>query len=283
MVDSGLEVLEINDDGTSSKLTISGTIKDQLSSNKVVLIINDRKKIIWIWKGVNARVRKKFIAARQAQEIKGNRGLTYKIDSIEHGDEPKEFIKLIGGKVPMEETTVPEDTSDIIEDSQIIKPKYTDIRSSTISGVNAPVSKEEHFHSAPPIIQQHTPPPTNQQPTIVQPIIKQDRTADVLNEIESMPVPEGYKRELIIIGNEAFSLVEIKKSFMGEEKIEYKLDKTDTPDGDFLGVGYTPRTIVRNGEIIAIELLKSFNNNESTQQDLSKITIKSLKIIMHKS
>jgi len=289
VVDSSVEVLEINDDGTSTEISITGAIKDHLSSDKVVLIINDRKKTIWIWKGVNARVRKKFIAARQAQEIKGNRGLTYKIDSIEHGEEPKEFIKLIGGKIPMEEISTTKDVNEIIEESQIIKPKYTDTRNSAVSGLNKPINKEEFFQPAAPIIRQHTSSPTVQQPISTQstqpstpsPVIKQDRTAEVLSEIESMPVPEGYKRELIIIGNDAFSLVEIKKSFMGKEKIEYKLDKTDTPDGDFLGIDYTPRTIVRNGEIIAIELLKSLEKPISNQSSLN-MTVKALKIKIYK-
>ncbi len=285
MVDAGIEVLEINDDGTSSKLSISGNIKDSLSSDKVVLIINDRKKVIWIWKGVNARVRKKFIAAKQAQEIKGNRGLTFKIESIEHGEEPKDFIKLIGGKVPMEEVSATENINVAVEESQIIKPKYTDMRDSAISGLNAPISKEEHFHPAPPIVQTTTPAPSISTPTPApppaQPMISRDRTAEVLSEIESMPVPDGYKREIIIIGHEAFSVVEIKKSFMGKEKIEYKLDKTDTPDGDFLGVDYTPRTIVRNGEIIAVELLKNLTPKNISETS-SNAPVKALKIKFQK-
>ena len=304
MVDSSIEVLEINDDGTSVGLSVgdSGNIKDILTSEKVVLVINERKKIIWIWKGINARVRKKFIAARQAQEIKGSRGLAYKTISIEHGDEPKEFIKIIGGNVSLDEASSTEDPNAIIEDSQIIKPRFSSARDIGVSGLNTPIKNKPKFQNVAPIIQQHSSQNTTQAPKfqnaapiiqqhssqhtttqapIIQPSTSQINSAEILSEIESMAVPEGYNRELIIIGSQAYSIVEIKKTFMGEEKIEFKLDKTDTPDGDFLGVDYTPRTIVKNGEIIAIELLRS-NKGSISSQSPSNTIVKALKIKINK-
>ncbi|TFF89265.1 MAG: hypothetical protein EU549_01205 [Promethearchaeota archaeon] len=294
MVKPDIEVLEINEDGTSTDITPDGEIKDVLNSDTVALIIDDRKKIIWIWKGLNARVRKKFIAARQAQEIKGNRGLTFKTKSIEHGDEPKKFLKLVGGKIPTDEGTsgIDEEINAKIEESQIIQPKYTDMRNPQAPNVNRPIKKEPKFQAAPPITQKTSTKPIISQPAISQPAISQpppkkhveepDKSSEVLSEIESMPVPEGYRRELIIIGSQAYSLVEMRKTFMGEEKIEYKLDKTDTPDGDFLGVDYTPRTIVKNGKIIAVELLRSLEEKTPQKQDISDIKVKALKIKMHK-
>jgi hypothetical protein len=302
------EVLEINDDGTLTDISTEGEIKDILDSEKVVLVINDRKKIIWIWKGVNSRVRKKFISARQAQEIKGNRGLAFKIKSLEHGDEPKEFLKMIGGKVPMEESAETESINAAVEESQIIQPKHTDVRDTPIGATNqSPRIEEPKFQKAPPIIQQSAPNPTQvTQPIQSNPPIQQAQSnppiqqaqppiqaaetqyrepeinpPDVLKEIESMPIPEGYKRELIIIGSQAYSIAEIKKSFMGEEKIDYKLDKTETPDGDFLGVDYTPRTIVKNGRIIAIELLRSLTGPKAVAVSANE-TVKALKIKMHR-
>ncbi|MBD3229007.1 MAG: hypothetical protein GF329_12530 [Candidatus Lokiarchaeota archaeon] len=292
MVKSDIEVLEINEDGTSTDITPEGNpIKDILSGDKVALVIDDRKKIIWIWKGVNARVRKKFIAARQAQEIKGNRGLTFKTKSIEHGDEPKKFLKIVGGNIPMDEDTgaIDEQLNEKIEESQIIQPKYTDIRASQTPSIKRPAKKKPTFQAAPPITQKSSSKPIISQPanstptpTPAKPVQEPDKSSEVLSEIESMSVPEGYRRELIIIGSQAYSLVEIKKTFMGEEKIEYKLDKTDTPDGDFLGVDYTPRTIVKNGKIIAVELLRSLEKTTSSKQDISDIKVKTLKIKMHK-
>ncbi|TFF85976.1 MAG: hypothetical protein EU551_02885 [Promethearchaeota archaeon] len=303
MGNPSFEVLEINDDGTLTDISTEGEIKDILDSEKVVLVINDRKKVIWIWKGVNSRVRKKFISARQAQEIKGNRGLAFKIKSIEHGDEPKEFLKMIGGKVPTEESAETESINAAVEESQIIQPKHTDVRDTPIGSMNqSPIIQEPKFQKAPPIIQQSAPNPAQQiqsnppiQQTQSNPPIQQTQPPiqaaetqykepqinppDVLKEIESMSIPEGYKRELIIIGSQAYSIAEIKKTFMGEEKIDYKLDKTETPDGDFLGVDYTPRTIVKNGKIIAIELLRSLTGSKGVAVSANE-TVKALKIKM---
>ena len=75
-----VQVHNVLDEGDLEQLTISGPIKDMLNSEMVVLVVEEAQKKIYIWKGENARVRRKFIAARKSQDLRGSLGLTFKVD-----------------------------------------------------------------------------------------------------------------------------------------------------------------------------------------------------------
>jgi hypothetical protein len=50
-----------------------------------------------------------------------------------------------------------------------------------------------------------------------------------------------------------------KTRVFGKEKVEYKVGKVTNPieDGIFLAEEYTPRVIIENGHVLAVEFLKS--------------------------
>ena len=62
----------------------------------IFIIVDPEEKSVWIWHGEQASIRKKFIAAQKAPEIRNNYGVDFKIIAIDEGNEPPEFIKLIG-------------------------------------------------------------------------------------------------------------------------------------------------------------------------------------------
>lgn len=66
--------------------------QDNLDS--VAIIIDDDARRIYLWIGETADVRKKFIAARKATELKRERGLIYRIRNIDQGYESDEFRQL---------------------------------------------------------------------------------------------------------------------------------------------------------------------------------------------
>jgi len=62
----------------------------------IFIIVDSEEKLVWIWHGEQASIRKKFIAAQKAPEIRNNYGVDFKIIAIDEGNEPPEFKKLVG-------------------------------------------------------------------------------------------------------------------------------------------------------------------------------------------
>jgi len=68
----------------------------KLRSDEWYIIVSEKEKIIYIWKGLNCNVRKMFIASKAAQDIRGQKGLDFTIISLKEGEENPEFLRLIG-------------------------------------------------------------------------------------------------------------------------------------------------------------------------------------------
>ncbi|NVM05330.1 MAG: hypothetical protein HWN67_23635 [Candidatus Helarchaeota archaeon] len=267
-----VQLHNVLDEGDLEQVPISGPINVLLKSDLVVLVVDEIKKKIYIWKGENARVRRKFIAARKSQDLRGQLGLTYKVDSIDQGSEPTEFINIIGGPVPI----TPE-IEEFIPTEQPAAPQPTLTPQPTVSPPPQPVSQPTIIQPAQPI----QPPQPQPQPTIVQPqptiepapttqpvapatvstsiqsLPVEDSVKQIIAIIDQKSVPQNYEREIVVIGPYVFSMVESKKTFLGQEKIERKWEIfSDLPEGDFLAKDYTARMIVNEGRIMAVELLK---------------------------
>ena len=61
-------------------------------STKVIIIVDDQFKRIYLWKGANSGIKKKFIGSRAAAELrKTYYGFAYRLSVIEEGDETQEF------------------------------------------------------------------------------------------------------------------------------------------------------------------------------------------------
>lgn len=64
-------------------------------SDECYVIVSEKEKIIYIWKGLRCNVRKRFIASRIAMNIHGQMGLPYTLTQITEGEEDPEFIKIV--------------------------------------------------------------------------------------------------------------------------------------------------------------------------------------------
>jgi hypothetical protein len=61
-------------------------------STKVIIVVDDQFKRIFLWKGANSGIKKKFIGSRAAAELrKTYYGFAYRLSVIEEGDETQEF------------------------------------------------------------------------------------------------------------------------------------------------------------------------------------------------
>jgi hypothetical protein len=83
---------QVQDDGTSIEVEVT---KDSLESENVYCIIDDASKSIFIWKGRRSGVRKKFIGAQTANRMRSEYGTTFKVHSLDEGEEPAVFFIAI--------------------------------------------------------------------------------------------------------------------------------------------------------------------------------------------
>lgn len=86
------EALEMLDDGTSVKVDVGRTT---LASNKVLCIIDTAMKLIYIWHGREAGVRKRFVGAQTASTLRAEQGGNYKVQAIDEGEEPATFLNSL--------------------------------------------------------------------------------------------------------------------------------------------------------------------------------------------
>ncbi|MFX0067517.1 MAG: hypothetical protein ACFE7I_00355 [Candidatus Hodarchaeota archaeon] len=253
----------VSDSGDLDELKGDRPIKDYLVSDRVLILIDDDLKKIWIWKGNSAPVRQKFISARVANQIRQERGLTYKTLSIDEGEESQEFLDSIGAKpkkaprpaLPAE----PKPPMPVAAPTPDPTPKSAP---APAAPAPAPIVKQPEAPKTPATSRVTSPMPSPT-PAVVTPL-----EAEVISKLERVEIPRGYERELVIVGNEVYAITEYRTIFLGEKKVETKLEKASKlPEGIFFAEGYTPRVIVDKGRVLAVEFLKTGKGVEVPVKD----------------
>ncbi len=259
------------------ELTIPGELKTELGTDRVLIIVDDDDRKIWLWKGAEAGVRKKFIAARQGQAVRSQRGLVYKVMSVDGGEEPDAFLALLGEKPkpaePKPEVAVhvdlPDKTIEISPEEPPPSPKLVEPKAKT-PPPKVPTPKKKESLPAPepqPVAKSIAASqlgteyngaeqkwPSRSTMTAVVSLPGQD---DIIGRVANTTPPAGYRRELVIIGQEVFTSVDRTVTFLGKSQTSSQLERTRTlPDGPFFGGDYTPRILVEDGRVLATEFLK---------------------------
>lgn len=256
-----MQLFNVQDSGDVAEITSSQTIREHLKSDSVFIIVDDDKKRIWIWKGSEAPVRKKFISARAASQIREERGLNYKVSSEDEGDESDSFLKAIGESPKHVEIKKPP----LVEEKFTEKP-YTPVKTEGETAkeeVEPFIGSKETFHHI-----------ESKRAVIVKPDSESIETSSILEKLETIPLPRGFERELVIVGNNVYTVTEHTIYFLGKKQIKKKLEKAPlgtVPEGVFLAEDYVPRVIVNNGSVMAIEFLKKMESIEIPTEEVSSI------------
>lgn len=254
----GLQVFLINPDGTTSEISTDGPIKNVLKTDESYVIVADDIRKVFLWKGITSSVRSKFIGAKRSQEIRGQVGMHYGVVPLDEGDETPEFLNIMGGKteagIAME-----------IKDEKVARP----IPSAAGGGGGSghPLGERPIFGAPEPaegmnIAGSQTRPTQNVGPLYTgqeSQYFQEDQVNfdQIMGKLEEIKIPDGYEREMIIIGNHAYSVVEKTKVFLGEKQIEKVIEEIGTiPEGIFFAANYSPRVLSEGGKILAIEFLK---------------------------
>ncbi len=257
----GYEVLE---DGTLNEVEIT---KDDLETTKVVCVVDDETKSIYLWKGTQAGIRRKFIGARVATNLRTEYGFQFKVRPLDEGEEPPTFFTALDGtttatrvmkpgeKAPPPRPPKPKTEAAAEPAASSAPPPKPTTSEPTPKPTAAPPPKPPTTTAAPKTTTAAPPPrpPTSAAATQA----PKGEIQAMISELEAVDPPDGYERELLIVYNELFTVAEHKIAVFGQEKIERKFEKVkDPPEGTFMAEGFIPRVIVKDGRVLGIELLK---------------------------
>jgi len=253
----GTQVFLINPDGTTTELTTQGAIKDLLKTDECYVIVSDDIRKVFLWKGIASSVRSKFIGAKRSQEIRGQVGMHYAVVPLDEAEETPEFIDLIGGKTEagIAKEIKEEKTSKPIPSGgggggHPLREKPIFAPPEPAEGMNIAGTKPQQQQNSGPLY-------TGQDSAQFYQVDTQINFDQIMAKLEEIKIPEGYERELIIIGNHAYAIVEKVKTFLGKTETEKAIEEVGSiPEGVFFAEGYSPRVLSENGKIVAIEFLK---------------------------
>ena len=252
---------EVQEDGNLTEVEIS---KDYLDSSIVFCVVDNDTKSIYLWKGSQAGVRRKFIGARVATNLRTDYGFNFKVRPIDEGEEPPTFFTALDGTSVATRVIKPGEKA---PPPSPPKPK-TAAAETTSAPSPAPKAKTEQVAppkpepttvSAPPPKPPTSKPTSAPAPRPAAPVAAAPvgDVADMIKEMETIDPPEGYQRELVIVYNDLYTVAEHKTAVFGQEKIERRIEKVkDPPEGTFMAEGFIPRVIVKDGRVLGIELLK---------------------------
>ena len=247
---TGYEVFE---DGTLQELELT---KENLDSMKVLCVVDDSSKSIYLWKGSQANIRRKFIGARVATNLRSEYGFNFKVRPVDEGEEPPTFFTALDGTTaaikvmkPGDKAPPPRPPTPKVERTQPAAGKTP--TTPTAPPPKPPASKP----TRPPPVPTATTRPSSSSAG-AQPV-QQSMIDEMIKELETVAPPEGYQRELLIVYNTLFTVAEHKISVFGQERVERRFEIVkDPPEGTFMAEGFIPRVIVKNGKVLGIELLK---------------------------
>ena len=259
------QVFLINPDGTTTELQSDGPIKDIIKTNECYVITDDSIRKVFLWKGIASNVRSKFIGARMSQEIRGQVGMNYAVVPLDESEETDEFLTIIGGK------TEAGYAKGVKGEKTAAAPAPSGGGGKAKAAVKHPIREKQVFEAPKPAAgmniagskkaaSQNTGPlyTGKQSMTSYAPQEEEQINFDVImKKLEEVPIPSGYERELIIIGNHAYSIVEKVQTFLGKKQTSKEIEQVGSiPEGIFFAEGYSPRVLSENGKIVAVEFLK---------------------------
>ena len=228
--------------------------KSVLTSDRVVIVVAENNKKIYLWKGKNSPVRKKFIGARKAAALRSEYGFAYKVIAMDESDEEADFLALIGMKPTKKPTPIVQGPIET-PTPQTQAAASTPAPAPSQAAAQAPVAEVRRPEPRVVVASQPRPRVTTTTTTTVAagPSLSED---EIMAKLEKIEVPKGFVRELVISGHSLYAIKESKTSIFGKENIERKLERVNPPEGIFLAEDFIPRVLVENGVVQAIEFLK---------------------------
>ena len=251
----GIQVFKINPDGTTTQIETEGAIKEVLKTEECYVLVADEYRKVFLWKGIESNVRSKFIGAKRSQDIRGQVGLMYAVIPLDEGEEEPDFLKLIGGKT---EGGIAKGIKAEEPKRNISPPLINPLREKDPFGIPEPAEGMNIAGSRNRLSQNNGPLYTGKES--FSSLVQEETHVNfnlIMQKLEEIKIPDGFERELIIIGDHAYSVVEKVQNFLGKKEVTKEISRVGAiPEGVFFAEDYSPRVLSENGKILAIEFLK---------------------------
>ncbi len=247
-----MQIFLVKGNGEVHEIKTDAPIKTLLDKKESHILCDDISRVVYLWKGSECSVRSKFIGANKLQEIRGQVGLNYRSVSMDEDevDDYPEFLSAI------EQSRTDGYAKEIIEDMELkfeigggpSRPKTYAAVVGSSRKYNQKIEQSGPLYTG----SQKMPSPAAQ--TVGPSTQDLDK---IIESLDEAGIPEGFHREMVIMGNTAYSVSEKVQVFLGKKQVEHILEPISSlPEGIFLAEGYTPRILVEGKTIIAIEFLK---------------------------
>ncbi len=264
-----------------------------LDSHQVLVIVKEDLRRIYIWKGVNSHVRKKFIASRIAAELQNDLVVNghfhrCKIISVDQGDEPLEFMRAFGLKATEAPDFLERDSKEFKELHVTSLKEIAEISDKKVHGWKGPPPTLNGKFESPVSVKKEDKEisPKSKQPTKPPKI----HNKHLIEKIVNNKVPANFKRQNLILGNFQIYGAAVKKAkVFGEEVEETEWEPVNSiPEGP---IELTNRTIrlytnSNSGTIEGIEILQKLKipiieekvSEEKEEIDYNSWTVSKLKL-----
>ena len=284
----------VNDDGTLTETSVSSM--GDLKNDSVYIIVDESKRKIFIWKGEQAPVRRKFISAKTAQQMRQEKyGMVYRIDSLDPGIEGKDFLSIFGAApATTQPESAPQRASEVISRptpkgapaaKPVDRPTPAPVRTSTPKPTpsSATYSKPT-ARSTPTTAPTQAPKPRIVKETEVVVTRQVDATpatplGEVTDKLKDIEIPSHMEREIVIIGNTVYSAIKEHLQLFSKDVVKLE-PMDDLPAGLFPASQYQVRLFIENGRVQFVEMLREKTRSERDEfvedmrqslQDLSKM------------
>lgn len=111
-----LKLYFLDSSGSEEFVEMNIPTNESLINENVYLLVNEASKKLYIWLGDKSPARVKFMASRQAQTIRREKGLTFRVQAIDQGYETEEFKNSLSLLLPKQKFQSASDST-ILEDS----------------------------------------------------------------------------------------------------------------------------------------------------------------------
>ncbi len=253
-------------------------------NDQAYLVVDDKARIIWLWKGTNCPVRRKFIGSRAMTDMRKQIGFHYSVRVTEQGDEDNKFRLALEGKLPEagprtsvadSETEGPLYKGDEKEYEELVKSTGAESEPRTrsplhdavigrkrVSQMGAPGMRPQATFLADPAMRGEIQEIAENK--VVIEAVEEKQVQDAFDILRELGEPKGYERAMVIVGSKVF------------QEMQGMFKELDEPlEGIYLVKEYIPRLICENGRVRAVELLKRKEGEEAPpdelEQDLSDI------------
>ncbi|MFX1558053.1 MAG: hypothetical protein ACFFC9_12430 [Promethearchaeota archaeon] len=283
-------VYELEDTGERRRLSITESEFREENGNgilhpeQVAIIVKEELRRIYIWKGVQSPVRKKFIASRVASDLQNE---LYKLGnfhrckvvSVDQGEEPLEFLNAFGFK-----------RDELLKKVETAPPHIISNNNYTESISNHQVKESVKIQETPKKKEFIKPKEIPKKSLAYNELKNEKNLRKTLDKILQIDIPKGFKRKNILVGNNIlYGIITKKVNIFGEIIEEKDWEPVSNLAKDTFELeGHKLRIHFNNeiGKIEAIEILEEDGkikpkieqkDKESKEINYSKWTVKQLK------